>query len=116
MLIEAHGLMPDTGGAGKYRGALSMYRTYRFLKEGRALLRTCRSTTVPYGLAGGGDRTPFRAVLYRGGRETAYPPQMILHAQVQPEGAIMHLLPGPGAHGHALERDPAIGLDDLLDP
>jgi N-methylhydantoinase B len=115
ILIEAHALMPDTGGAGKYRGALSMYRTYRFLKEGRALVRTCRSTSLPYGLAGGGDGTPFRAMLYRGGQETAYPPQMILDAQVQPEDAIMHLLPGAGAYGDALERDPAIVFDDVLD-
>jgi N-methylhydantoinase B len=115
ILIEAHALMPDTGGAGKYRGALSMYRTYRFLKEGRALVRTCRSTSLPYGLAGGGDGTPFRAMLYRGGQETAYPPQMIVDAQVQPEDAIMHLLPGAGAYGDALERDPAIVFDDVLD-
>ncbi len=115
ILIEAHALMPDTGGAGKYRGALSMYRTYRFLKEGRALIRTCRATTLPYGLAGGCDGTPFRAVLYRGSQETDYPPQMMVDAQVRPEDAIMHLLPGAGGYGDPLERDPAMVLDDVLD-
>ena len=115
ILIEAHALMPDTGGAGKYRGALSLYRTYRFLKEGRALVRTCRATTVPYGLAGGGDGTPFRAVLYRGGEQIEYPPQMFVDAQMQPEEALMHLLPGAGGYGDALERDPEMVLDDVLD-
>ncbi len=115
ILIEAHALMPDTGGAGKYRGALSMYRTYRFLKEGRALIRTCRATTLPYGLAGGCDGTTFRAALYRGGQETDYPPQMMVDAQVRPEDAIMHLLPGAGGYGDPLERDPAMVLDDVLD-
>ncbi|MGO9059241.1 MAG: hydantoinase B/oxoprolinase family protein [Candidatus Binataceae bacterium] len=115
ILIEAHALMPDTGGAGKYRGALSLYRTYRFLKEGRALVRTCRATTVPYGLAGGGDGTPFRAVLYRGGEQIEYPPQMFVDAQMQPEEALMHLLPGAGGYGDALQRDPEMVLDDVLD-
>jgi N-methylhydantoinase B len=115
VLIEADALMADTGGAGKYRGAMSLYRTYRFLKEGRALLRTCRSTTVPYGLAGGRDGTPFRAVLERGGKRTELPPQMFIDARVEPEDAIMHVLPGAGGYGDPLERDPAMVLADVLD-
>ncbi|HKD68965.1 MAG TPA: hydantoinase B/oxoprolinase family protein [Candidatus Binataceae bacterium] len=115
LLMEAYGLMPDTGGAGKYRGSLSVYRTYRFLKPGRALIRTCRTTTVPYGLGGGGDGTPFRVVLDRAGTQTDYPPQMFVDAQVQTEDAIMHLLPGAGGYGDALDRDPAMVLNDVLD-
>jgi N-methylhydantoinase B len=115
IMMDAYGLMPDTGGAGKYRGALSVYRTYRFLKPGRALIRTCRTTTVPYGLGGGGDGTPFRVVLDRGGVRTDYPPQMFVDAQVQAEDAIMHQLPGAGGYGDPLERDPAMVLDDVLD-
>ena len=115
ILMDAYGLMPDTGGAGKYRGSLSVYRTYRFLKPGRALIRTCRTTTVPYGLGGGGDGTPFRAVLYRGDTQTEYPPQMFVDAQVQPEDAIMHQLSGAGGYGDALEREPRMVLEDVLD-
>jgi N-methylhydantoinase B len=115
ILMEAYGLMPDTGGAGKYRGSLSVYRTYRFLKSGRALIRTCRTTTVPYGLGGGDDGTPFRVVLDRGGTLTEYPPQMFVDAQVQPEDAIMHQLAGAGGYGDALERDPEMVLNDVLD-
>lgn len=115
ILMEAYGLMPDTGGAGKYRGSLSVYRTYRFLKSGRALIRTCRTTTVPYGLGGGGDGTPFRVVLDRGGAQTDYPPQMFVDAQVQPEDAIMHQLSGAGGYGDALDRDPEMVLNDVLD-
>jgi N-methylhydantoinase B len=115
ILMEAYGLMPDTGGAGKYRGSLSVYRTYRFLKSGRALIRTCRTTTVPYGLGGGGDGTPFRVVLDRGGTQLDYPPQMFVDAQVQPEDAIMHQLAGAGGYGDALERDPEMVLNDVLD-
>jgi len=115
ILMEAYGLMPDTGGAGKYRGCLSVYRTYRFLKPGRALIRTCRTTTVPYGLGGGADGTPFRVMLERGGVQTDLPPQMFVDAQVGSEDAIMHLLPGGGGCGNPLERDPEAVLNDVLD-
>src|SRR5579885_246743 len=115
ILMEAYGLMPDTGGAGRYRGCLSVYRTYRFLNPGRALIRTCRTTTVPYGLDGGANGTPFRVVLERGGVHTDFPPQMLVDAQVGPEDAIMHQLPGGGGYGDPLQRDPAMVLEDVLD-
>jgi N-methylhydantoinase B len=115
ILMDAYALMADTGGAGKYRGCLSVYRTYRFMKPGRALLRTCRTTTVPYGLEGGGEGTPFRVVLNRDGTQIDYPPQMFVDAQVQCEDAIMHQLPGGGGYGDPLERDPEAVLNDVLD-
>jgi N-methylhydantoinase B len=40
---------------------------------------------------------------------------MMVDAQVQPEDAIMHLLPGAGGFGDPLERDPMMVLDDVLD-
>jgi len=49
-MIEGFGFVPDSGGAGKFRGALSVYRKWRFLADGRAC-RTCRVKSVPYGLA-----------------------------------------------------------------
>src|SRR5579875_553455 len=115
MLMEAYGLMPDTGGAGKYRGSMSVYRKYRFLKPGRALIRSCRTTTVPYGLSGGGSGTPSRVVLERDGVETDFPPQMFVDATVLPEDAITHVMCGAGGFGDALERDPALVLEDVLD-
>jgi N-methylhydantoinase B len=115
MLMEAYGLMPDTGGAGKYRGSMSVYRKYRFLKPGRALIRSCRTTTVPYGLGGGGSGTPSRVVLERDGTQTDFPPQMFVDAQVTAEDAITHVMCGAGGFGDALERDPASVLDDVLD-
>jgi N-methylhydantoinase B len=115
ILMEAYGLMPDTGGAGKYRGSMSVYRSYRFLKPGRALIRSCRTTTVPYGLDGGGSGTPSKVVLERDGRFTEFPPQMFVDSQVFAEDAITHVMCGAGGYGDALERDPAAVLEDVLD-
>src|SRR5579885_2842133 len=115
ILMEAYGLMPDTGGAGRYRGSMSVYRSYRFLKPGRALIRSCRTTTVPYGLNGGAAGTPSTVVLERGGQRTEFPPQMFVDAQVYPEDAITHVMCGAGGYGDALERDPGAVLEDVLD-
>ena len=54
-------------------------------------------------------------MLYRGGEQIEYPPQMFVDAQMQPEEALMHLLPGAGGYGDALQRDPEMVLDDVLD-
>ena len=63
VMLEGFGFVPDTGGAGQFRGALSVWRQWRFLRQGRAMLRNCRVKSVPYGLAGGEDGTAFSAVL-----------------------------------------------------
>lgn len=39
VVIEAFGFVPDTGGPGKYRGGLSIYRRWRFLLDGHIYMR-----------------------------------------------------------------------------
>jgi N-methylhydantoinase B len=52
--IEEYGFIPDSGGAGRFRGALAIARQYRFLEESATLqLRTDRTRFPAYGLAGG---------------------------------------------------------------
>jgi N-methylhydantoinase B len=52
--IEEYGLVPDSGGAGRYRGGLGLRRSYRLLAEEAVLqLRADRLRFPPYGLAGG---------------------------------------------------------------
>jgi len=115
VMVEGFGFVPDTGGAGKYRGALSIYRRYRFLNDGRLLLRTCRTKSVPYGLAGGEDGTPFRAILLSNGGEVELPRQMLIDTPVKAGDVLLHVLPGCGGYGPALERDPRRVLEDVAD-
>jgi N-methylhydantoinase B len=52
--IEEYGLVPDSGGAGRFRGGLGLRRSYRLLAEEAVLqLRADRLRFSPYGLAGG---------------------------------------------------------------
>ncbi len=114
--LEGFGFVPDTGGAGKYRGALSVYRKWRFLRDGQVMLRNCRVKSVPYGLEGGGEGTAFGAVVERDpddGRELAR--EMVVHERVTPGEALTHTQPGGGGYGDPFERDPESVLEDVLD-
>ena len=116
VLLEGFGFVPDTGGAGEYRGALSVFRRWRFLAPGRAMLRNCRVTTVPYGLQHGADGTPFRAELQNGSdAPEVLPAQMMIDRAVTPGQSLLHIQPGAGGYGDALLRAPQRVLDDVLD-
>jgi N-methylhydantoinase B len=114
ILVEGHYFAPDTGGAGKYRGALSLCRKFRFLRPGRVMLRTSRSNSVPHGLGGGRDGTPFKAVLISKDRETELPRSMFIDATVEEGDVIMHMLPGAGGFGAPFERNPNLVLQDVV--
>ncbi|MBM3491815.1 MAG: hydantoinase B/oxoprolinase family protein [Alphaproteobacteria bacterium] len=115
VMLDGFGLVPDTGGAGQYRGALSVYRRWRFLADGRVMLRTCRVDSLPYGLGGGRPGTPFRAVLLREGKETLLPAQIMLDIAVKAGDVLTHVQPGAGGHGPPAARDPARVREDVLD-
>jgi len=115
MMLEGFGFVPDSGGAGAHRGSLAVYRSWRFLADGRVMLRTCRADSAPCGLCGGGDGARFRAVLIRDGVETDLPAQIMLDIAVKAGDVLMHVQPGGGGHGPASLRDPAQVREDLLD-
>lgn len=52
-IIEEHGLRPDSGGAGRYRGGLGVVLSYRCLQKCRANINLERLTEPPWGLHGG---------------------------------------------------------------
>jgi len=115
MMLEGFGFVPDSGGAGEHRGSLAVYRRWRFLADGRVMLRTCRADSAPCGLCGGGDGSRFKAILVRGGVETELPAQIMLDIAVQAGDVLTHVQPGAGGHGPAHLRDPALVRADLLD-
>jgi N-methylhydantoinase B len=53
--VERHALVPDTGGAGTFRGGMAIERWWRYLGHGPGFLRSRvdRVSTRPYGLFGG---------------------------------------------------------------
>jgi N-methylhydantoinase B len=107
--------VPDTGGAGKFRGGMSQRKTWRMLAdEGILQVRADRQTHRPYGLQGGGPGAAGRNVL-----DPGLPSEEKLHAKLTMtlrKGQVFrHQLPGAGGWGDALERDLALVAKDLRD-
>lgn len=115
IMLEGFGFVADTGGAGEFRGSLSVFRRWRFLERGQAMLRNCRVRSVPYGLCDGEDGTPFAATLIDAKSEHELPAQMMIDRTVTPGQSLLHVQPGGGGYGSPLARDPARVLDDVLD-
>ena len=56
IVVERYGLVPDSGGAGRFRGGLAVERVWRVLAPDTAVhVRSDRQMHRPYGLDGGGE-------------------------------------------------------------
>ena len=108
-------MVPDTAGAGKFRGGVSLRRTWRMLAdEGILQVRADRQTHRPYGLQGGGPGAAGRNML-----DPGLPTEERLHGKLtmtlRAGQVFRHDLPGAGGWGDALDRDFASIAKDLRD-
>ena len=113
--VEEYALVPDSGGAGRYRGGLGVRRLWRVL-ENQAHAAVCceRTVTPPFGLAGGNPGAPARLHLIapNEGPRTLTSKGGFL----APAGSLVVVeAPGSGGYGPAAERDRAALSEDLLD-
>ncbi len=107
-------MLPDTAGPGRFRGGVSLRRTWRMLEgEGMLQVRADRATHRPYGLWGGGPGAPSRNSLNPG------PDEQKLHAKLTMtlrRGEVFrHELPGAGGWGCPLSRELDAVAKDLRD-
>jgi N-methylhydantoinase B len=109
--IEAYGLVPDSGGAGRWRGALAQVRQVRLLADEAVLqVRSDKRRFPPYGLQGGQPGTPSTNLLNPGPGERLLPTMGV--TTVRRGDVLRHTLAGGGGWGDPLERDPeAVRLD-----
>jgi 5-oxoprolinase (ATP-hydrolysing) len=115
ILIERYGLVPDTGGDGRYRGGLAIERVWRALVPDTAVhVRSDRQVHRPYGLAGGREGAPSSTVILRAdGTVERMPPMFV--AVLQPGDRLHHRMAGGGGFGDPAERDPESARRDRLD-
>jgi N-methylhydantoinase B len=113
--IEEYALVPDSGGAGRWRGGLGTRRVWRVLgHEAHAAVCCERTVTPPFGLAGGRDGGAMRLWLERLDGTTQ--PLISKGAFcVPPDGRVVMEAPGSGGYGPPAERDPAHLADDVAD-
>jgi N-methylhydantoinase B len=113
--VEEYALVPDSGGAGAWRGGLGVRRVWRVLERDAHAAVCCeRTLTPPFGLAGGKPGGPARLQLV--------PPlgnARRLNSKggfIAPAGSLVVVeAPGSGGYGPPSERDRARLSDDLQD-
>ncbi len=114
--VEEYGLLPDSGGPGKFRGGLSIVRSYRALEDDVMLsLRSDKRAYPPHGLFGGGEGAPCMSIINPGSEDRVLP-VLLMGPETLNEGDLFHhVMPGGGGYGDPLERDPEAVLDDVFE-
>ncbi len=116
ILIERYGLVPDSGGAGRYRGGLAVERVWRVLEPDTAVhVRSDRQVHRPYGLAGGHEGAPSSSACSSARMEHVerMPPMFV--ELLQPGEVFHHRMPGGGGFGDPRDRDPESVAQDVRD-
>ena len=111
--VRKYGLVPDTGGAGRYRGGQATEREWEILEPCNFTFRSDRRRFPPYGLAKGKDGAPSTNVLNPDREATLLPTK--INMRLSAGDVFHHLSPGGGSHGDPWERDPDLVLRDWLD-
>lgn len=113
--IEQYGFVPDSGGAGKFRGGLALVRDYRILADDVTLsVRSDKRSHRPHGLFGGGEGTPSLNVINPGPGQRVLPVLLTEPVVLQSGDLYRHMMAGGGAFGDPMERDPERVLADVV--
>jgi N-methylhydantoinase B len=114
IVVERYELVPDSGGAGRYRGGLGIARTMRSLTPITVNTQTDRAHCRPWGLDGAGDGTG-NAVAFRLGDQwkTDFPNAKVLVAALKPGDAYRISSGGGGGYGSPFERPAADVREDV---
>ncbi len=115
--IRRYGFVPDSAGAGKYRGGLALLREYELLAdEAIFTLRSDKRDFLPHGLAGGAcGKGPVNLMISREGATRSLPVLMTQPVQMHAGDVFHHEMPSGGGFGDPLERDPQLVLWDVLE-
>jgi 5-oxoprolinase (ATP-hydrolysing)/N-methylhydantoinase A len=113
--IERYGLVPDSGGIGRYRGGLAVERVWRVLVPDTLLqVRSDRQIHTPYGLSGGGPGAPSSNLIRRrDGSLERLPP--MFGTVLQTGDVFHHRMAGGGGWGDPRARDPEAVAADVRD-
>lgn len=113
--VERYELIPDSGGAGRYRGGLGALRTWRILGNEVVATVCCeRAQSAPFGIAGGAAGAPARiSVTAPDGTERELNSKGSFSASA--DSLVTFEVPGSGGFGPAVDRDPEKLRADLID-
>ena len=112
LLVEKYELIPDSGGAGQYRGGLGIERQFRILAEEATFqLRSDRHDFLPYGVEGGKPGTQTRNFLNPDTDNIELPGKTLMTLK---KGDVYRLIQSSaGGYGNPLDRDADAVLEDV---
>jgi N-methylhydantoinase B len=114
VIVERYELIPDSGGAGRFRGGLGVRRDYRLQSAARVISVLERCTSPHWGVAGGKHGAPNYGVLESSIHGTVQ--IMKLPDTAMAEGDLISIRTGGGGgYGDPFEREPAAVMRDVLD-
>jgi N-methylhydantoinase B len=107
-------LIPDSGGAGRWRGGLSMQREYELLADATVIRRFDKTRFPPNGLAGGGPGARSRFVIRLGTDKQEETPASGRYDMKAGERFLIQTA-GGGGYGDPLRRDRAAVQADVAE-
>ncbi len=114
--ITRYGLVRDSEGAGRCRGGLAFVREFRLrAEEAQLTLRSDRRDHPPYGLDGGDPGAPSMNLLTSENGQRRLPAMPMEALRLKRGDVFRHIAAGGGGFGPAIERDPKLVLEDVLD-
>jgi N-methylhydantoinase B len=114
LLVEDYRLVPDSGGAGRFRGGLGLSRTIRVLAGEATFLGTLeRERFAPWGLFKGDAGGKGVLVLNAGTPSVRALPSKIAGLRVTEGSTVTIVTPGAGGYGPPAERDRALVARDI---
>jgi N-methylhydantoinase B len=114
VLITRYGLVKNSGGPGRQRGAPAFVREYLIdAEEATLMMRSDRRRHLPYGLDGGYAGTPSLNILNPGQNQTLLPVMPMVPITLKRGDLFCHISASGAGHGDPLERDPRLVLRDV---
>lgn len=111
IVVESLEFIPDSGGAGKFRGGVGVRKDIRLLSKMKLYNLTDRCRFAPYGLFGGKPGAKGATLLRRGSEIIP------LHSKgiydLHPEDVVSFIISGAGGYGNPVERDLQRVLKDV---
>ena len=112
--VEQYTLVPDSGGAGRFRGGLSMQKDIRVLGHSSEFsVKADRQKVAPWGIFGGKAGLPGKIILNPGTAEEEIVDSKKSGVLLKENGVLRCQMPGAGGYGDPLERDRASIVHDL---
>ncbi|MGO9060497.1 MAG: hydantoinase B/oxoprolinase family protein [Candidatus Binataceae bacterium] len=114
VVVEGFGLVQDTAGAGRHRGSLGIFKSYRFRHPAKIMVRTNRPFESAVGMAGGRQGQPSCNLFTPlDGEQMELPRKSHQHLEVKAGDRLYHQVCGAAGHGDPYLRDPAAVLEDV---